>query len=849
MARGFKPQTISRDSAIGGMDIPRSLRVDQGTSNVSDGSFYYRTFADGNKRTFTISVWFKKCYTVGNIGDDSYTIISCGGGGTGSYAGRFGFDSYSADQLQFVINNPAPTQHARARSTRRFRDNAWYHAVLAYDSTQATESDRMKMYINGELETMDSPAYPSQNYEGYFNNNVVHRIGSTTSYSSGADLGQFNGYLAEFHFIDGTAYDASYFGYTEQQTGIWRPKRVTGLTYGTNGFYVNFSDNTSTTTIGYDYSGNANHFTPHDVQVSDSVPDSPTNDFCMMSGLNKNSGLSHGNLQFYKWNDSSAALVACQASMDIPNTGKWVMEYRWTGYQYTRYFAITRRMRAQGEYLDNSAYVYYDMYDGTTRSALNGSVVTTLTGGQTSYGDNVTRYWMMALDMDAMQASFYVNSTLISTIAIPELPDDGKGNYVWTWVNSNGGSGSNLDERFNFGQDATFFGAVALQNKTDASGLGQFYNTVPDGHKCLCTKNLPPRTDVLVEPQKHFDVLTYTGNNNSGRAITGLKFKPDFVWFKKRSGGGQNHTLFDSVRGAGKRLMLPSTDGESTISDELTSFNDGGFTIDTDNFQNENAKDYVAWCWKAGGAAVSNTDGDITSSVSVNEEAGFSIATYTGSTASGALTIGHGLGKKPAWVIIKRRDDTGDWIVGHKGLAVNAFANNKFLKLHSSSSTFTNSLVFGAEPTTTVTQIVTNGAGGAANLTSSGTYVMYSWAEIPGFSKFGAYKGTGNSNGSFINVGFKPAFVLVKGNNFAGNWNLFDIKRPGQNPINDRLFPNLSDAETDGSSSNNQIDIVANGFKLRGSNVDTNSAGNTYIYMAFAEQTSLNQYNLAVNGF
>ena len=128
-------------------------------------------------------------------------------------------------------------------------------------------------------------------------------------------------------------------------------------------------------------------------------------------------------------------------------------------------------------------------------------------------------------------------------------------------------------------------------------------------------------------------------------------------------------------------------------------------------------------------------------------------------------------------------------------------------------------------------------------------YVAYCWAEIPGFSKFGRYKGTGNSNGSFINVGFKPAWVLVKGEDFAGNWNLFDIKRPGANPINDRLFPNLSDAETDGSSSNNQIDIYSNGFKLRGSNVDTNSAGNTYIYMAFADQTSLNQFNLAVNAF
>ena len=146
MSRTFVPHVISRDSALGGyLDIERSLRVDQGTSNVSDGSFYSRTFANGNKRTFTISVWFKKCYTVGNIGDDSYTIISCGGGGSGSFAGRFGFDSYSSDQLQFVINNPAPTNHARARSTRRFRDNAWYHACLLYTSPSPRDKRQSRM--------------------------------------------------------------------------------------------------------------------------------------------------------------------------------------------------------------------------------------------------------------------------------------------------------------------------------------------------------------------------------------------------------------------------------------------------------------------------------------------------------------------------------------------------------------------------------------------------------------------------------------------------------------------------------------------------------------------------------
>ena len=201
--------------------------------------------------------------------------------------------------------------------------------------------------------------------------------------------------------------------------------------------------------------------------------------------------------------------------MDIPNTGKWVWEQRFTGYTYTRYWAITRRMRAQGEYLDSSAYVYYDMYDGKTVSALNGSVVTTLTGGQASYGDNTTRYWMMALDMDDMKARFYVNNVLQSTIAIPELPDDGKGNYVWTWTSTNGGSGSSLDDRFNFGQDSSFVGAVTSQYKTDANGIGDFYYTPPDNALALCSQNTPPNltsTKSIINPEKHFGTLAYVGN-------------------------------------------------------------------------------------------------------------------------------------------------------------------------------------------------------------------------------------------------------------------------------------------------------------------------------------------------
>ena len=841
MARGHLPHPISRDSAIGGIEIDRSLRVDQGTSNVSDGSFYYRTFSGGNKRTFTISVWFKKCYTVGNIGDDTYAIITTGGGGSGSYAGRFGFTSYASDRLQFDINNPAPTSHAKAESIRQVRDNAWYHAVFAYDSTQATESDREKMYINGELETLHSDTvYPSQNYEVYFNNDVVHRIGATTSYSSGADLGHFNGYLAEFHFIDGTTYDASYFGYTEQQTGIWRPKRVTGLTYGTTGFYLDFKDNTSTTTIGYDKSGNANHFSPHDVQVSDSVPDSPTNDFCIMTGLNKNTGLSRGNLQFYKWNDSSAALVTCQASMDIPNTGKWVWEHRWTGYTYTRYWGMTRRMRAQGAYLDSSAYVYYDMYNGETKSGLNGSVVTTLTGGQTSYGDNTTRFWMMACDMDDMKARFYYNNTLISTIAIPELPDDGKGNYVWTWTSTNGGSGSSLDDRFNFGQDSTYFGAASLQNKTDASGLGQFYTTVPDGHNCLCTKNLPARTDVIVEPQKHFDTLLYTGNGST-LTVSGLKFQPDFVWIKVRSHSGDNHHLYDSVRGAAKTIFANTDDDEQTSdTDRLSSFTSNGFTLGSNYRVNGDGRTFVAWCWKAGGAAVSNSDGAITSSVSVNREAGFSIVSYSGNGNSTA-TIGHGLGKAPKWIMTKCRtsDSQADWVLWHVGLS-----DNKNVFLNQTNAEVTPSYGHITDPTSTLIN-VTKSSGNQTNV-SGQTYISYCWTDVPGYSKFGIHTGNGDDDGTNVVTGFKPAWLLIKNISSAStDWILKDTKIATSNVMEKALKANTTDAE---ASSLSSVDFLSNGFKIRNNGSFTNQSGDTYIYMAFADQTSLNQYNLAVNG-
>ena len=338
--------------------------------------------------------------------------------------------------------------------------------------------------------------------------------------------------------------------------------------------------------------------------------------------------------------------------------------------------------------------------------------------------------------------------------------------------------------------------------------------------------------------RQHFETLIYAGNGADNRAITGLKFKPDFVWIKRRT-SAQAHALHDVLRGPTSHLETHNTEAEENVNvyGALSSFDQGGYTISRGSgggadYVNTNGHNYVAWCWKAGGAAVSNTDGDITSSVSVNEEAGFSIATYTGSTASGALTVGHGLGRKPAWVIIKRRDSTGDWIIGHQGLATNAFQNNKFLKF-ASNAMFTNSLVWGAEPTTTVTQIVTNGAGGAANLTSSGTYVMYSWAEIPGYSKFGSYEGNNNSDGTYVPLGFRPAWVMIKNIEASSTeWYILDAARDVDNPAGQFLSASSNAAE----ATYIFYDFLSDGFKLRNTGSAQNPSQQTIIYMAFAEQ-------------
>ena len=812
MSRTFLPHVITDDSALGGMVIERSLRFSATASPKLTRTFGNHT----SGTTKTISFWMKR----GSLGaTEGMQNIFCTAL-SGYIEGRLRINS--DDTLQFEDRDSSGgTSDGRRQTTAKLRDvTAWYHIILALDSTQGTEADRAKIYINGTQAAISADRTISQNYSfSFFRSSAVNYMGNMSGSSE-----FFDGYLAEMHLIDGQALDPSYFGFTSQN-GTWLPKKYTGGNYGTNGFYLDFLDNSSQAALGYDKSGNGNDFTVENITVSttrtnDSFLDTPTNNFPTLNPNSlyhvhsTNSNTAEGNLR-YNCNTDNQGQVP--ATMSMPTSGKWYFEAEVISNANFAMAITPVTWTVNRNAISNEpGSLGYAAYGSKFE---NGSE-----GAGWGAGWDTGNWAAAAVDMDLKQVTFYANNTSQGTLSFKSGYED----IEYLPIITGGTNTGPVSGYVNFG----------------AQG---FKYTPPTGFKALNSRNRAGATGTaaVVNPERFFECLTYTGTTTGSgtQTISDLEFAPDFVWIKSRA-IGYSHLLVDTVRGASKGLLSEDSNAEETTNQYgmLTSFGNSGFAMTRGSNDGgkccENTQTYVAWCWKAGGASVTNTDGDITSQVSVNEESGFSIATYTGSTASGALTVGHGLGKKPAWVIIKRRDDSGEWIVGHQGLATDAFANNKFLKLDSSSSTFTNSLVFGAEPTTTVTQIVTNGAGGAANLTSSGTYVMYSWAEIPGFSKFGSYVGDGRNDrfSTFIYTGFRPNWVLVKGNSFAGNWNLFDTRRPGYNVTNDRLFPNLGDAETDGSDANNQIDILSNGFKMRGSNVDTNSSGSTYIYMAFAEQ-------------
>ena len=769
-----------RAGASGASDyqISRSLRF----SGADETRLNFTPSSDGNRKKWTWAAWIKR----------------------GSIDRRYFWSAYTSGpnvtSLQFRDDGTLNFEdwlsgyRFQLRTSGSFRDpTAWFHLVVYVDTAQSTSSNRVKMYINGAEPEFADTVYPTQNLDTKFNTGgLLHAIGTE---GTNQRL-WFDGYMADVYFLDGYAYDPSYFGETDATTGQWIPKKYEG-SFGTNGYFLDFSDNSSTSGLGTDQSGTGNNNTPVNFSVSagsgnDSLEDTPTNNFSVINPLAGYQSTfevpTNANLDFSLGNSEFAF-----SSFEIPTSGKWYTEVVFTEASSGR-LGIT-----------NLVTKYDNKWDGI--SHMGGAIRvddSQVQSGITSFDNN--NVVGIKVDRDAGTIAFTVDGSAsgtavnISSMSNPE-------NLVFE-IGRNSSGGSALAGSINFGQRA--------------------FSHLPAGYKGLCSANLPDPTILL--PNQNFNTILYTGDDSNDRDITGVGFQPDWLWIKNREGPDWN-ILQDAVRGANEILYTNRTDGAVTdnTNGHVNSFLADGFnvTAGASGNVNENNEDYVAWNWNAGGSTASNSDGSITSSVRANTTAGFSIITWTGTGSN--LTIGHGLGVKPSAHITKARTGSSGcpWFVYFSILGANSN-----LRLNTTAAVNSGSgqsdLYNDTEPTSSV---ITIGNSSCIN-ENGGTYVTYAFAEVAGYSKFGKYTGNGNADGTFVFTGFKPAWVMVKNKDSSYSWDINDNKRDPNNVCEKVLSANLGDAEATATS----MDFLSNGFKLRVNNNSQNRSGDDFIYLAFAER-------------
>ena len=327
-----------------------------------------------------------------------------------------------------------------------------------------------------------------------------------------------------------------------------------------------------------------------------------------------------------------------------------------------------------------------------------------------------------------------------------------------------------------------------------------------------------------IVPLENFNTVLWDGDGGSSRNITQVGFDPDFVWIKKRQNDTKSHRLFDSVRTAGNVIYSDLTNQQASPSNELNAFITDGFNIGNASSVNDGASGdtYVAWCWKAGGAAVPNTNGDVQSNVSANVAGGFSIVKGTGS-GSGVQSVGHGLSSAPEFVMVKNINATDSWFCLVPGLTSSSY----YMRLNTTSSKINNSgypTIFADSTTVSVRQ---NSMGPWGDL------IAYCWHSVAGYSKISSYVGNGNTTGVLQELGFEPAFLMFKCVTQSGNWIMIDNKRATSNPRTPHLRANTTGQDDYGA--NEYVDFTSTGFQPKGvSDYNNNSLGQTYIYMAFA---------------
>jgi len=773
---------LGADAGSTQYQVSRSLRF-----NSSDGAYCSRVPGSaGNRKTFTLSTWIKKS----RFGAEQAILSARTGAGT-PYTRLI----FRSDDTLWAHSDTGLSQI----TTQVFRDpSAWLHLVWAVDTTSVTASSRSRLYVNGtEVTTFSTANYPTQNTDLAVNSTVSHEIG--VELVNGTYL---SGYLAECYLIDGQQLTPSSFGETNSTTGQWSPKAYTG-SYGTNGFKLDFADNSAATAaaLGKDTSGNGNNWTPNNLSVTagagnDSLVDTPVSsgtdagnggevrgNYATLNPIAGGATLTNGNLDFTCSGSSTFNNRQSRATIAIPQSGKWYWEYT---------VSSAGEMAVGVVDTQTSVVSWYYRYDiGGFQNVKINDVQVAAIAGYTN-GDIIG----VGYDADNSQIRFYKNGAQVGT------------NYSLT----------NTGRLIPYVEQASSTGSCS-----GVTNFGQrpFAYTAPSGFKCLADTSLP--TPVVAKPSTVFDTKLYTGNGSS-QNITGLGFSPDFVWIKARSQPYSN-TVFDAIRGATNYLYTDTTGAEATNAQFLTAFNSDGFSLGTNAAVNQSSTTYVAWTWDAGSSNSTNTQGSITSTVRANASAGFSVVTFSTSSPSNS-TAGHGLGVAPSLIIMKSRtaQTSGyeNWFVYHSSIPTS------YLLLNSTGAAGgAGSPGWGTISSTVI--------GVTSSFYTTGNYVAYCSAPVSGYSSFGSYTGNGNTSGDgpFVFCGFRPRYVLIRNVSRAENWIVHDTARDPYNVTTAELIPNSSGAE----GTTTPFDILSNGFKIRNTSINNgiNASNETHIYCAFAE--------------
>ena len=736
--------------------------------------------------------------------------------GSGSYAGIFenqiATTSATSDKFYFGLNNNAGVQRLiigqHSTANVAFVNwtptvGTWYHVAVV------RQSGTTLLFINGVQQSVTNSTI--FNGVSFGQNGASIGAISTPFY--------FNGYISNARYVVGSAvYTASFTPPSANLTAVTNTQLLTlqDATIIDNSSAARTITNNNSVlvsvqypfqytfgTIGADYSGNGNNWTTNNISTTPGVTydimlDSPTvsnaaSNYCVLNPLNRSTSALPATIV-----DGNLKLTTTTSGAGSPGAFS---------------YATSTMVMTSGKYYAEFIANYASGSAGTTKFGLTNNFTFNYNGGNyiasnfTSAYTQQTPGTLVQIAYDATNGLYWfgTNGTFTGN------PSAGTGGTTLTapamfFVEGYNDSVNRVDVNANFGQRP-------------------FSYTPPSGFNALNTENLP--NSLVSNGARYMAATTYTGTgasntiSNSANNTIGTTFQPDLVWIKSRS-AATDHKLTDVIRGVTKAIISDTTGAETTDATGLTAFLSTGFTVGADTNYNNNTATYVAWQWNAGsGSTSSNTSGTITSTTSVNATAGFSIVTYTGTGAN--ATVGHGLGVAPSLVIVKRRDATSAWPVRHASITP---ANTLYLNttaLSAAATTVWNSTA----PTSTVFSIGTSTDVNA----NTGTYVAYCWSAVDGYSAFGSYIGNGNADGTFIYLGFRPRFMLIKASSTTESWILLDTSRDTYNIATRDLYPNLANAETLTTVG----DIVSNGFKMRQSATGGNQSNRTYIYAAFAE--------------